>query len=73
MWHLGFKMGSDLRLTASKVDMVDCPRCDLAAELEEHLLVPKEAQCKEIQCDLQKELSEWPRPEVLKMMKKKTL
>ena len=34
-------MSGDLGLTASKVDMVDCSRCDLAAELEEHLLVPE--------------------------------
>ena len=40
MRYLGFKMNSDLRLTASKVHMVDGSRRDLTAELEEHLLVP---------------------------------
>ena len=45
MRYLGFKMSSDLGLTASKVDMVDCSRRDLAAELEEHLLVPVGTHC----------------------------
>ena len=40
MRYLGFKMNSDLRLTASQVHVVDGSRRDLTAELEEHLLVP---------------------------------
>ena len=40
MSYLGLEMNSDLRLTATQVNMVNCSRSDLAAELEEHLLVP---------------------------------